>query len=48
MLRPRLVWSFDRNWRLLFGVDIFDGPPLGLFGQYSNRDRIYSEIRYSF
>ena len=48
MVRPRLVWDFQRNWTLLAGVDIFGGPPLGFFGQYDNRDRVYTELRYAF
>jgi hypothetical protein len=48
LFRPRVQWNFEKNWRLLVGADIFNGPPLGLFGQYNNRDRVYSEIRYSF
>jgi hypothetical protein len=48
LFRPRVQWNFERNWRLLVGADIFKGPPLGMFGQYSNRDRVYSEVRYSF
>ena len=48
LFRPRVQWNFERNWRLLFGADVFKGPPTGLFGQYSNRDRVYSEVRYSF
>lgn len=48
LLRPRVQWDFRRNWRLLVGADIFNGPQLGLFGQYANRDRVYSEVRYSF
>jgi len=48
MFRPKLSWNFERNWRLLLGADIFHGPTLGLFGQYDNKDRVYSEIRYSF
>ena len=48
LFRPRLQWNFERNWRLLMGADVFNGPQLGLFGQYSNRDRVYSEVRYSF
>ena len=48
MARPRLVWTFQPNWRVIFGVDVFDGPPLGFFGQYANRDRAYTELRYSF
>lgn len=48
MVRPRIIWNFRRNWQLIGGVDIFDGPPLGLFGQFANRDRTYCEVRYSF
>jgi hypothetical protein len=48
MLRPKLAWDFQPNWRLVFGADIFQGPQLGLFGQFANRDRVYTELRYSF
>ncbi len=48
LLRPRIAWDFRPNWRLTFGADIFEGPPLGLFGQFADRDRVYTEIRYSF
>ena len=48
LFRPRVQWNFEQNWRLLFGADVFRGPPLGMFGQYSNRDRVYAEVRYSF
>jgi hypothetical protein len=48
LLRSHVSWSLNPNWRLLFGIDVFNGPPLGLFGQYSNRDRLYTELRYSF
>ena len=48
MVRPRLIWDFQRNWTLLAGVDIFGGPPLGFFGQFDNRDRVYTEVRYAF
>lgn len=48
LFRPRVTWNFERNWRLAVGADIFKGPALGLFGQYDSRDRVYSEVRYSF
>lgn len=48
LFRPRVQWNFEKNWRLLAGFDIFKGPPLGMFGQYDSRDRVYSEVRYSF
>jgi hypothetical protein len=48
MFRPRLSWNAAKNWRWQFGVDVFNGPPLGYFGQFSNRDRVYTEVRYNF
>lgn len=48
LFRPRVTWNFHRNWRLLLGADIFNGPPLGMFGRYDQQDRVYSEVRYSF
>ena len=48
LLRPRLTWDFQRNWRLAVGADIFKGPSVGLFGRFDGRDRVYSEMRYSF
>lgn len=48
LLRPRVSWNFERNWRLAVGADIFKGPPIGLFGRYDRNDRVYSEVRYSF
>jgi hypothetical protein len=48
LFRPRLAWNFEKNWRLLVGADVFKGPAQGLFGQYEHRDRVYSELRYSF
>lgn len=48
LLRPRVNWNFERNWRLAVGADIFEGPPDGLFGRYADKDRVYSELRYSF
>ncbi|MDR0577168.1 MAG: hypothetical protein LBI87_06445 [Candidatus Accumulibacter sp.] len=48
LLRPRVIWAFERNWRLAVGADVFRGPPLGLFGRYDRADRAYAEVRYSF
>ncbi|MHB9102635.1 MAG: DUF1302 family protein [Sulfuricella sp.] len=44
----KLTWKLDGNWRLATGVDIFGGPPTGLFGAFDNKDRVYTEVRYSF
>lgn len=48
LLRPRVSWNFERNWRLAVGADVFKGPPEGFFGRYAGKDRVYSEVRYSF
>jgi hypothetical protein len=48
MVRPKLIWKFEKNWRLTTGIDAFNGPPFGLFGRFANRDRVYAEVRYSF
>ena len=48
LFRPRVTWNFERNWRLAVGADVFKGSPIGLFGQYNAKDRVYSEVRYSF
>ncbi|TCV82388.1 DUF1302 family protein [Sulfurirhabdus autotrophica] len=44
----KVTWKVDGNWRLAAGADIFEGPPTGLFGQYDNKDRVFTEARYSF
>jgi hypothetical protein len=48
MLRPKINWDFERNWRLAVGADVFKGPPIGFFGRYAAQDRIYTELRYSY
>jgi hypothetical protein len=48
LFRPKITWTFERNWRLIVGADVFKGPSLGLFGRYDGQDRVYSEVRYSF
>ncbi len=48
MLRPKLTWGFERNWRLVLGLDYFHGPATGIFGQYNKNDRAYAELRYDF
>ena len=48
LVRPKVTWMFEKNWRLSAGVDIFGGPPTGLLGRYDNNDRLYTELRYTF
>lgn len=48
MVRPKVIWNFEKNWKASLGADIFGGVPTGLFGRFAHNDRIYTEIRYSF
>jgi hypothetical protein len=48
LTRARFMWTPAINWRWIVGVDAFNGPPLGYFGQFSNSDRIYTELHYKF
>jgi hypothetical protein len=48
MFRPKVTWSASRSWRVVFGVDVLGGKPTGLFGRYDDRDRVYTEARWSF
>lgn len=44
----KLTWKLDGHWRLAAGADIFTGPNTGLFGAFDDKDRVYTEVRYSF
>ncbi len=44
----KLTYKLDGNWRLAAGADIFTGRNTGLFGQFDNKDRVYTEVRYNF
>jgi hypothetical protein len=44
----KLTWKMDGNWQLATGVDAFHGPSYGLFGEYDEKDRVYTEVRYTF
>jgi len=48
LFRPRISWAVEKNLKFAVGADIFNGPPLGYFGRYTNQDRVYSELRFSF
>lgn len=48
MLRPRLIWRLERNWRMVVGADVFGGKSTGFFGRFNNNDRIFTELRFSF
>lgn len=44
----KVTWRLDGNWRLAAGADVFGGKATGLFGQFDNKDRVYTEVRYNF
>jgi len=48
MTRFKINWYFAKDWRLVAGAAFFGGKKLGLFGQFDNRDRVFTELRYSF
>ena len=48
MARPSLVWTLNGRWRWTSGLDIFGGSRRGPFGQYDNKSRVYTEMRYDF
>jgi SPOR domain/Protein of unknown function (DUF1302) len=48
MARPKILWTLSGNWRWVLGGDVFGGARTGLFGQYGDNDRIYTELRYIF
>lgn len=48
LVRPRVNWLAGRNLKVGVGVDIFSGDIDGFFGRYNNRDRVYTEVRYTF
>lgn len=48
LYRPKITYTFMNNWKWRVGVDIFQGEPSGVFGKFRKKDRVYSEITYSF
>jgi len=48
MARFKVNWHFAKDWRLVAGTAFFGGKKLGLFGRFDNRDRLFTELRYSF
>lgn len=48
LLRATLNYKFAGSWQARVGLDIFEGPFDGLFGQYHDRDRVYAEVEYDF
>lgn len=47
-LQAKVTWEFEKNWRVVGGADLFDGPDNGVFGRFDEADRVYTELRYTF
>jgi hypothetical protein len=47
-VQAEVKWTAAKNLKVTFGVDVFGGKPNGLFGRYDDRDRVYTEARWSF
>ncbi len=48
LLQAKVTWEFEQNWRLVGGLDAFQGPVDGVFGRFDDTDRVYTELRYTF
>ena len=48
MTRFKVSWNFAKDWRVVAGTAFFGGKNLGLFGRFDQKDRVFTEIRYSF
>ena len=44
----KITWKASGKLRLVAGADVFHGPSTGLFGQFDKKDRVYTEVRYTF
>lgn len=48
LLRPKVTWAVDKDWRVAGGADILGGHRNGFFGQYDKQDRVYVEVKRAF
>ena len=48
LIRPSLSFKLFEGLQAKLGLDIFEGPVDGIFGQYRDSDRVYAEARYDF
>ncbi len=48
MFRPKVTWTLSNSWLLTIGSDLFGGEKDGLFGHFSKKSRVYTELQYSF
>lgn len=48
VIRPKLTYAINDNWKAIAGGDVFFGGSNGFFGQLRHNRTVYSELRYSF
>lgn len=48
MYRPKLTYNISETLQLRVGADIFQGRPLGVFGRFDNKSRVYTELTLYF
>jgi len=48
MVQPKISCKLSSHWRVTLGVDLFGGPSEGLFGEFADRNRGYTELRFDF
>lgn len=44
----KTTWKPDDHWSYSAGIDLFDGPRAGLFGQFRDKDRLWLEVKHRF
>ncbi|MCJ8299043.1 MAG: hypothetical protein MJK13_08940 [Pseudomonadales bacterium] len=48
LIRPKLSYNLRSGFDLWLGADVFYGSKSGLYGQFKDRDRIYTGFEWSF
>jgi hypothetical protein len=48
VIRPKLTYAINDNWKAIAGADVFFGGSNAFFGQLRHNRTIYTELRYSF
>jgi hypothetical protein len=48
MVRPKLTWRTSQRFSIAVGADLFFGPPDGIFGEYADKKRAFTEATLYF
>ena len=48
LYRPKVTVNVTDALQVRFGADVFQGDPQGLFGQFNDHSRVYTEVTYHF